>query len=391
MRVCMVAYTFYENDNRVRRYAETLQKHGAEVDVIALRREGSPPHSLLEGVNVYRIQKRSLNEKRKFSYLYRLLKFLVMSTVTLGVKHLRHRYDVVHVHNVPDFEVFAAVIPKLTGAKIILDIHDILPEFYGSKFNESDHALFYRMLLLIEKWSASFADHVIISNDIWVKYYTGRAVKKDRCTVILNYPDPRIFHHVSQDKKDRDGKFTMIYPGTFNWHQGVDIALRAFAVIAKKYPEVTCYLYGDGPTRESLVQLTKDLGLGERVVFGGLIPIDEIARIMAEADCGIVPKRANSFGNEAFSTKILEFMALGVPVIVSNTKIDRYYFNDDLVMFFENENAEDLARKMEIMITSEETRGKYINNSLKYIQENNWNVKQKIYLGLISSLTGHMF
>ncbi|GAB4367430.1 MAG: hypothetical protein Kow00128_11880 [Deltaproteobacteria bacterium] len=340
-------------------------------------------------MNVHRIQKRSLNEKGKFSYLYRLLKFLVRSAVTLGVMHLRHRYDVVHVHNVPDFEVFAAIIPKLTGAKIILDIHDILPEFYLSKFNGNEKELLYRMLLRIERWSGSFSDHVIISNDIWAKYYTDRAVKKDRCTVILNYPDPRIFHQISPDKKNHTGKFTMIYPGTFNWHQGIDIAIRAFAVIANKHPEIIFYLYGDGPTRESLVQLTKELGLEKRIVFGGLISIDEIARVMAKADCGIVPKRANSFGNEAFSTKILEFMAIGVPVIVSNTKIDKYYFNnDDLVMFFENENVEDLARKMELMITSNERRVKYINNSLKYIRDNNWDVKKNVYLDLISSLTG---
>jgi len=70
----------------------------------------------------------------------------------------------------------------------------------------------------------------------------------------------------------------------------------------------------------------------------------------------VVPKRANSFGNEAFSTKILEFMALGVPVIVSNTKIDKYYFSDDLVMFFKNEDIDDLAAKMEFMITNRDAR-----------------------------------
>jgi glycosyltransferase involved in cell wall biosynthesis len=388
LRACMVAYTFYENDNRVRRYAETLRKHGAEVDVIALCREGLPYHSVIEGVNVYRIQKRSIDEKGKFSYLYRLMKFLVRSSVKLEQMHLRKRYDVVHVHNVPDFEVFAAIIPKLTGAKIILDIHDILPEFYGSKFNKDDRSLSYKMVLLIEKLSAAFADHVIISNDLWVKYYTERAIDKDRCTVILNYPDPRLFYYPPQGKKKDDGKTTLIYPGTLNWHQGVDIAIRAFAVIARKYPDVTFSVYGDGPTRVSLIQLVKDLGLEGRVILVGMVPIDEISGVMSRADIGVVPKRANSFGNEAFSTKTLEFMALGVPVIVSNTKIDKYYFSDDLVLFFENEDVEDLAVKMELMITNREIREQFIKKSFEYIQRNNWDVKKRIYLGLIYSLTG---
>ena len=391
MRVCMVAYSFYENDNRIRRYAETLRKHGAEVDVIALRRKGFPYHSVIEGVNVYRIQKRFIDEKGKFSYLYRLMKFLVRSSVKLGQMHLRKRYDVVHAHNVPDFEVFAAIIPKLTGGKIILDIHDILPEFYGSKFNKNDRSLSYKMVLWIERLSAAFADHVIISNDLWVKYYTERAIDKERCTVILNYPDPRIFNQVPQGRKENGGRITMIYPGTLNWHQGVDIAIRAFAVIASKYPEVTFSIYGDGPTRDSLIQLTRDLGLEGRVILAGLVTIDQISGVMSRADIGVVPKRANSFGNEAFSTKILEFMALGVPVIVSNTKIDKYYFTDDLVMFFKNEDIDDLAAKMELMITNREIRNQYIKSSLEYIRENNWDVKKRIYLDLISSLTGKKF
>jgi glycosyltransferase involved in cell wall biosynthesis len=391
MRACMVAYTFYESDNRVRRYAETLRRHGVEVDVIALRREGLPFHSVIEGVGVYRIQERSKNEKGRYSYLYRLMKFLVRSSVKLGQMHLRNRYDVVHVHNVPDFEVFATIVPKLTGAKITLDIHDILPEFYTSKFNKEERSISNRMILLIEKLSASFADHVIISNDLWIKKYTERAIDKDRCTVILNYPDPCLFSHVTKVRKENGGKITMIYPGTLNWHQGVDIAIRAFAVIARKYPEVTFSIYGDGPTRNSLIQLTRDLEIEGRVILAGLVPIDEISDVMSRADVGVVPKRANSFGNEAFSTKILEFMALGVPVIVSNTKIDKYYFSDDLVMFFENEDVDDLAAKMELMITNREIREQYRDKALEYIKENNWDVKKRIYLDLISSLTGKEF
>jgi glycosyltransferase involved in cell wall biosynthesis len=204
----------------------------------------------------------------------------------------------------------------------------------------------------------------------------------------MNYPDPRLFYHSPQGKKKDDGKTLLIYPGTLNWHQGVDIAIRAFAVIARKYPDVTFFIYGDGPTRESLVQLVKDLGLEGRAILAGMVPIDEISGVMSQADVGVVPKRANSFGNEAFSTKILEFMAIGVPMIVSNTKIDKYYFSDDLVLFFENEDVEDLAVKMELMITNREIREQYIINSLEYIQGNNWDVKKRIYLDLIYSLTG---
>ena len=120
----MLAYTYYESDNRVRRYAEALVKRGDHVDVIALRQKGQTHRDIINGVNLYRIQRRVINEQNKVAYLLKIVFFLINSFIFLSIRHLRKPYDIVHVHSVPDFEVFAALIPKLSGAKIILDIHD---------------------------------------------------------------------------------------------------------------------------------------------------------------------------------------------------------------------------------------------------------------------------
>ena len=111
-----------------------------------------PPFETLEGVNVHRIQRRERNERNKFAYLYRLLKFCVKSSFVLSRLHWKRRYDLIHVHNVPDFLVFSAWLPKATGAKIILDIHDILPEFFANKFRKPENSLYVRLLKLIEKF-----------------------------------------------------------------------------------------------------------------------------------------------------------------------------------------------------------------------------------------------
>src|SRR5271170_1797786 len=124
MRACMVAYTFYEEDNRVRRYAEALAKRGDQVDVVALRHAGKSPTESINGVRVIRIQRRAINEKGKFTYLGKLLLFLIRSMFFLTKEQFKGSgYDLIHVHSVPDFEIFAAFVPKLMGAKIILDIH----------------------------------------------------------------------------------------------------------------------------------------------------------------------------------------------------------------------------------------------------------------------------
>src|SRR5712692_5090300 len=169
MRVCMVAYSFYEKDNRVRRYAETLAKRGDHVDVIALRQEGQTSKDIIEGVHVFRIQRRVVNEKVKLTYLVRLLLFFLRSAAFLTREHMMRCYDVVHVHSVPDFEVFAAFYPKIRGSKLILDIHDLVPELYASKFKTSQDSLIFKMLLRVERMSAAFSDHVIAANHIWEK------------------------------------------------------------------------------------------------------------------------------------------------------------------------------------------------------------------------------
>jgi glycosyltransferase involved in cell wall biosynthesis len=101
---------------------------------------------------------------------------------------------------------------------------------------------------------------------------------------------------------------------------------------------------------------------------------------------GVVPKRADSFGNEAYSTKIMEFMSLGVPVVVSNTKIDRFYFNDAVVRFFESGNAEALAAGLIEMLQDEKLRQRMVTKALEYAAQNSWNVRKNDYLELVDSL-----
>jgi len=384
MKVCMVAYTFYERDNRVRRYAETLVRWGAAVDVISLGREDQASYDEISGVRVYRIQPREVNEKGKLSYLYRIVKFLVRSSVFLTRQHLKEPYDLIHVHSVPDFEVFSAFIPKLKGAKVILDIHDLVPEFYCSKFGRNHQSSTYKTLLVLEKYSASFADHVIASNHIWHKKLLDRSVNEKNCTVILNYPDSSIFHRRTNHRDD--GKVIMIYPGTLNWHQGLDIAIKAFDMIKEKVREAEFHIYGDGPSKPALINLVKELGLEGRVLLNGTRPLDKMAEIMSLSDLGIVPKRNDPFGGEAFSTKILEFMSLGVPLIVSRTKIDNYYFNDSVVKFFRPEDEADLAEKMLSMIKDRQERERLVANASRFLEDYTWENKQHLYLDLVDRL-----
>jgi glycosyltransferase involved in cell wall biosynthesis len=384
LKVCMLAYAFYETDNRIRRYAETLAKRGDHVDAVALRSDGDPPVEVIRGVTVYRIQRRARDERNKYSYLGRMLSFIARSGLILERLQRERAYDVIHVHNAPDFEVFAAMLPKLRGTKIILDIHDILPEFYSAKFQKDKKSLAFKSLVAVERLSAAFADHVIVSNHIWHERLLSRSVSKEKCTVIMNYPDPDIF---MPDGSRRDnGKVAVVYPGTLNRHQGLDIAIRAFALLKDKTPQAEFHIYGEGAERERLERLASDLDVRDRILFQGRIPIDRLAAEVAKSDIGVVPKRDDPFGGEAFSTKILEFMMMKVPVIVSATRIDRHYFNDSVVRFFKPDDVEHLARCMHDLIVNEELRRKLAEDAFEFVRDKAWNVKKHEYLELLERI-----
>ena len=332
MRVCMVAYTFYEPDNRVRRYAETLVRRGDKVDAIVLRQPGQQTRTVVSGVNVYKIQGRKLNEKMKIQYLLKLLLFLFKSACKLTQLHWKKKYDVIHVHSVPDFEVFATLFAKLTGAKVILDIHDIVPELFAGKFKAGKDSLFFKLLLWVEKISMAFADHVIVANHIWFQRLIERSVAPEKCSVVMNYPDPSIFTIRKQNSGTSD-RFVMIYPGTLSIHQGLETAIRAVDLIKNEIPDLEFHIYGKGTDEEYFVKLVHKMKLENRVFFRSVVPIEMLPRLMADADLGVEPKLKRSFGNEAFSTKILEFMTVGIPVIASDTMVHTHYFDESMVKF----------------------------------------------------------
>ena len=385
LKACMLAYTFYESDGRVMRYAETLVQHGWLVEAIVLNRGGQPEEEIINGVNVLRIQQRVKNESGKFSYLSRVIKFFVLSMFEVTRRHLKEPYDLIHVHSVPDFEVFAALIPKVKGAKIILDIHDIVPEFYAAKFKVQEDSLVFSALKIVERLSASFADHVIIANDLWLDKITARSTTRDKCSSFINYPDLSIFHPDLRTRND-DGKFIMMYPGTLNWHQGLDIAVNAVALALKDAPGLELHIVGEGSAKPELYKLVEALQLSSKVFISSPVPLREIASVMANADLGIVPKRNDLFGGDAFSTKILEFMALGVPLVVADTRIDKYYFNEFLLRFFKSGDVKDLARVMVDAYHHREQNSQLAARAFEYARENSWGWKSGEYMAIVNEL-----
>jgi glycosyltransferase involved in cell wall biosynthesis len=392
-KICMIAHSDYDSDNRVRRYAESLSARGDIVEVVALRSSPAPvPPYRLNGVTVYGIQYRERNERGKWAYAGQLLRFLWGALICVSARHRKIKYALVHVHNVPDFLVFAALYPKWTGAEIILDIHDIVPELFQGKFQSQSDNQYIKLLKILERICAAFSDHVIVSNHLWLERYVARSAPGEKCSVLVNHVDPAIFYRRTRNRTD--GKVILLFPGSFQQHQGLDIAIRALGRLKDEVPGCELHFYGGGgghDAQRNLAALASELGVSDRVRFCGQVSLDQIPQVMANADIGVVPKRADTFGNEAYSTKIMEFMSQGVPVVASRTAIDMYYFSDETVRFFTSGDDRAMSEELLKVIRDERLRARMSQNGLEYAARNDWGSKKAEYLSLVDSLCVERF
>lgn len=389
MNFACVAYTIYEHDYRVRRYAEALKNSENRVDAFALRVKGKEGEHELSGVNICHIRERGFQERKRLDYLFGILGFFIKGSIVLALKQLKHRYKLIHIHSVPDFLVFMGVVPKLLGARVILDIHDILPEFYCQKFGKKWDSLFAKALLLVEKASVRFADHVIVANDLWRQKIVARTgIPEEKCTALLNYPNISFFKKRKEPSSARDS-FRIIYPGHLSYHHGVDIALRALEIVRKKVPGVRLDIYASswvGDYKQDLERQVSEAGLDGCVTFHEGVRVEKLGDIYQGVDLGIVTKRPGVFTSEAFSTKILDFMAAGIPIVASKTTIDEFYFDDSAMVFFEPENARDMAEKIVDLYEHPDKRRPLVENGLRFVSKNNWAIKSRLYLEIVNAL-----
>src|SRR5262245_8653632 len=297
MRIAMVVHAYYLIDARVRRYAELLASEGHTVDVLSLGERDAPKTDSHLGVGIHRIRQARLRGGL-LSYIYEYLSAFVRFFVRVNWLTLtRGSYDVIHIHNMPDFLVFCVVFQKLAGTKIILDLHDLMPEVYQSKYKLARAHWLTWLLRVEERFSIRFSSAAITANHIFADLLLSRGVTAPKVTVVMNGADERFF--VSEvDRKairanKRPGDFHVLYVGTLAPRYGVEIAIRALAKLHKagSIPGLRFSIIprtaNEGSYIDEVVKEAERSGLGSRFRLMNPVPHDQMPRIIAEADAMI--------------------------------------------------------------------------------------------------------
>ena len=329
-RVLIVTHSYFMRDTRPRRHAQAFVDAGWEVDVLCARDEGEPKRERVAGVDVRRLPARR-RRGSKGRYMFEYASFGAMALGAVGAMHARRRYDVVYVFGIPNLIVRSTLVPHLAGARIILDMRDPLPEFFQSRYGFPDDHRVVRALLLEERVSCRYASHVLTVIDAMRDLFL-RSVPAEKITVVRNAPDPRLFSHTgglpTRDPTDR----TLLYAGTVAERYGVDLIVRAVGRLKDRIPGIRARIVGDGDLVPRLRDIAREDGIQDRVSFDGPVPLDEMPGIIATAWIGAQPHRADPLMRYSFSTKLLEWGSLGLPVITSATESVVREFTDEEMM-----------------------------------------------------------
>ncbi len=386
-RICMVVQNYYEIDPRVRREAESLVEAGYAVDVLSLRMAKDRSKSLvLNGVNVYTIPLEK-NRAEKLQYLLEYLLFFWWAFFTLTRFSLYRRYRVVHVNTLPDFLIFAAWVPKLMGAKLVLDMHEVMPEFYMSKFGVTENHWMIKLLRWQERLSIAFADHIITINTPVQVLLESRGLLKGKSTIVMNSVDSQLFVQPAECPNSKpDGTFVFMYHGTLTAMYGLDIAIRAFASAIPRIGTAEFWILGDGPERANLANLADQLSIADKVKFFGKMPQQEIPVRLAQCDVGVLAMPQDIYLDLSFSNKLPEYIVMGKPVIASRLKTLSYYFSERALAFFEPQNELDLAERMVEICQNAKLRASLSRQASLEYAAIDWSVMRQRYVQVIESL-----
>lgn len=339
MRVCAIVYSTYPFDPRVRREARELVRSGHAVDVIALR---DPEEVRQEEVDSVRVLRVPLERRRggRLRYGFQYVAFFLLAFARLTREFLRKRYDVVHVHSLPDFLVFVAVPFRPFGVRIVLDLHESMPEIFAARFHASPASGSYRLTAFLESVSCGAADAVITVNETIRGLLVARGVPASRVTVVTNAADPEVFGPSPPPWRPTG---EIVIAGGINAERDFDTVLDGLALMSPdlRY-RLTIVGYGPEDYRNHVRERIGVLGLEEWVDLRGFVPHSEVPAWLARTELGLVSYVDNPLTRVATPNKAYELAAMGRPLVLARLPVLEATFAS-AAAYYEPGRSQDLA------------------------------------------------
>lgn len=365
-------------------------ENGFEPSVVCMRGAGQAWHSRLDGIKVYRLPALERQRAGKLRYMLEYLTFCLAVAAFLTGLHLRRRQDIIHIQNLPDFLIFSALIPRLLGAKLIIDFRECTPELYAADYQPGQKASrSMRVMIAVEQASIRFADLALTCTDTMRDRLVGRGAPPAKTFVMLNVPDPAQFTepHLPDANAAPQPCFRLITHGTIKKRYGHEVLIRAVALARATLPGLELTIAGDGPLRASLEVLTRELGLEANVHFTGYVPEARLHELLRSADCGVVPLLRTQETDIIHTFKMYEYIALGLPVIMSRTTAALAYFDERCFRYCEPGDPQSLADAILALHADAGLRHDLAAHALEVYEALSLPVQKQKYAALLKELT----
>lgn len=347
-------------DRRVWMEATTLKQAGYEVSVICPKGKGyEDEYEVIEGIHIYR-HPISPDISSVVGYLTEYATAVYWEFRMAQRVWRERKFDIVHICNPPDLLFITAGWFKLFhGVKVIFDHHDLAPEMYVAKYNRKD--FFYYGLRLVERLTYATADLAIATNQSHQEVAMTRGkMPRDRVHIVRSAPDLNRFRQMPANPDYRRGrKYLVGYMGVMGEPEGIDYLLRIVQQITQVQgrTDIHFMLIGGGPALEKMQQLSKELGVDEFVEFTGFKSGDELLERLSSADVCVEPSPATEYNQNCTMNKILEYMALGRPIVQFDLREGRRSAEDASYYVTPNDELE-FAEKLLQLLDLPEARAK---------------------------------
>ena len=384
-RVCMVAFTHYPFDGRVRLEAESLVEWGYEVCFLVPKEQATATTYTLAGVVVQELDMVEYGGKNKLQYLLSYMSFMMLAFFACTRLFVKSHIRIFHVHNMPNVLVFAALIPRIFGSTLILDVHDTVIETYQAKFGRTSGFLL-SLLRLEERICCAFAQKIICVNHVQRESLIERGIPAKKIATVITMPK---FDPLDQraEHESHNGKFRMVNHGTISKRLGNDLIVQAAARLVHEIPNFELHIIGGGDDLEECKALSESLGLAEHVHFHKGVPWNELAKKLELMDVGIVANRVNVATALMLPSKLIDYVVLGIPAIVPRLKAIEYYFTPGMVSYFEPENVDSMVATTVRVYKDKDGREQQSRSAKSFLEKYGWHNRQDGLRGLYSDLS----
>ncbi len=304
-------------DRRVWQEATALRDAGYCVSIICPTGKGcEKKFEVLDGIHIYRYRL-PIEAANAAGYAAEYVIALVRTFLLAWRVLLTRGFDVVHACNPPDLLFLIGGFFKLFGKKFVFDHHDLSPELYEAKFGRRD--FLHRLMLKLEHWTFRTADVSIATNESYRRIAIGRGhMAPERVFIVRSGPSLARLRILPSDERLKRGRRHLVgYVGVMGKQEGIDYLLRAarHIVIDLGRSDVHFGLVGGGTSLEEMKALAVELGIADDVTFTGRVPDDELLAMLNTADICVNPDVANDMNDKSTMNKIMEYMALGKPIV----------------------------------------------------------------------------